>query len=725
MKEKIIVTIIFTIILMDALTQCANIASSPDYRFAASDITPTTVFSQDQQYNVSSYHDYALATADLIIRYHMNPTTGVVYHESSFNSTESAVSQTILASYYWAIDALSTAFEMTHNATYSVAMSRAANMMVTRFMDPTYPGFYVNDFSGLEIRQTKRPGVQAYAYWALKTAESTNSSLDFTVQKQSALSCLTNMLYDPVYGGFYYYTMRNGSLNVPAYFDESYPNDGKRLDHLALAAAALYDAGIDTGNGTYIDIANQAISFMLSHMKYYYNMQFMGLRLAVSRNGSSLAVVNEGASVAYAVESDLNAMAIRALIMAYEVNGNTTFLDSANTIFDTLLTTNWDGDSGGWYTETVNGVPYDPLDDEDVKYYKLAEIQFQMVMAMEDLYETTNSIYRIRLVIDTLELVIGHLWDTTNEGFVANGNQVWDTYSPDWQVHYTAVQGQALISLERIWNYGLPIVSNVRVTPSNPRPQDSVFISVTALDDDGIDTVYVNYTMNVEGNETDGILMLPPNPKIGGFYNSSMGKLENQTQVNFWVYANDTTGKTFVAGSYFFMVRQDIYPPVVELYSIYPTDAVRAGDNVIIDFDTYEFPEQSVTNYCQMWWKLNDGVYTKENMTAIGLLDNKIIWRITLGKFKGGDLIAFFCQSKDESGNIGESRLYQLTILNPVVNVTPTVIYQVAAAVGLIAAPGVGYMYAQRGKKKYRLAQREGKKDAKRRARRRGSSRRR
>jgi len=66
-----------------------------------------------------------------------------------------------------------------------------------------------------------------------------------------------------------------------------------------------------------------------------------------------------------------------------------------------------------------------------------------------------------------------------------------------------------------------------------------------------------------------------------------------------------------------------------------------------------------------------------------------------------------------------------LTILGPSIYFTPISAWQFAAAVGLIGAPGVGYVYARRKKGKYRQAQREGKKDAKRRARQRGSSRRR
>ncbi|MFW9958666.1 MAG: hypothetical protein ACFFCT_11405 [Candidatus Odinarchaeota archaeon] len=725
MKQKIIFTIIFAIIMLNALTLGANIDNTPEYRLDVNENTKTTVLSQDQEYNVSSYHDYLEATADVMINYHMNVTTGTVFHDGGIDQSEPPLQGTTLASYYWAISALSRAYYISNNETYRIAMSRAVNRMVYLFMDPTYPGYYVNELSGDEIRQTKRPGVQAYAYWALEIAESTNTSLDFTVEKNSALMCLADMLYDEINGGFFFFTMRNGSLNVPTYFDEVYPNDGKRLDHLVLAATVLYDAGLSLGNTTLIDMADRAISFMLLHMKYYYEMEFMGIKLAVNRTGGTIVVAPEE-RVAHSIVTDLNAMAIRALVAGYETTGNTTYLATANQVLEVLLVNNWDGTNGGWYTETVDGIPYDPLEDEDVKFYKYTEIQLQMIMALEDLYEATDSIYDIRLIVDSLELILGYLWDPVAEGFVSNSNQIWEVFSPTWEIHYTTVQAQAVIGLERIWSYGLPIISRVRISPTNPRPQDNVDFSVIALDSDGIDTVFVNYTMNLNGNETRGLLTLLANQGIGGVYNNSIDALEDNTQVNFEVFANDTTGRVFIAGSYFFAVRTDVFPPDAELHAIYPTGQVRAGDDVVIDIETYEFPEHSHTLYCEIWWRLNEAtIYTAENMTAIGLVEKKIIWRIALGKFNGGDQIAFFCLVMDESGNVGESRLYLLNILGPVFNISPITAFQIVTAVGLVAAPGVGYVYVQRKKGRYRVAQREGKKDAKRRARQRGSSRRR
>jgi len=721
MKQKIIFTLIFAIVMLNALTLGANITDNGEYRFDINEKSKITVLSQDQEYNLSSYRNYAEATIDILASKLMYMTLGIVFHAGSAD-WETHQELTSLANYYWTISALSRAYEMSGNETYSIAMSRAAIIMVDIFRDPIYSGYYVNEYAAMEIAQTKRPGVQAYAYWALDIAESTNASLDFTAEKESALDCLTEMLYDPVYGGFYFYTMRNGSLNVPGTFSEIYPNDGKRLDHLVLAATALYDAGLSLGNTTLIAMADRAMSFMLIQMKYFHDMEFMGFRLAVSRAGGTL-LVDEGDRVAYSIVTDLNAMAIRALVKGFETTGNTTYLDMATELFETLIVTAWDGESGGWFTEIVDGVPYDPLDDEDVKYYKYTEIQFQMILALEDLYEATESLYPLRMVIDTLELTLGYLWDIGVEGFVTNGNQIWAVITDDWRIHYTAVQAQAVIGLERVWSYGLPIVSRVRISPTNPRPEDPVYFTVTAIDDDGIDFVYVNYTMTVGGNVTNDILPLPANPGIGGVYNSSLGALDDTAEVNFVVIANDTTGRSYVAGSYYFIVRADVFSPTAELHAIYPTGNVRAGDDVLIDFETYEFPEQSHTNSCEIRWRLFDATYTEENMTPIGVENDRIIWRVALGKFNGGDQISFFCLVMDESGNVGESRLYTLTILHPVFNITPINTFQIIAAVGLIAAPGVGYIYSQRKKGRYRTAQREGKKDQKRRARQRGSSR--
>ena len=724
MKQKIIFTITFAIVMLNALTLGANITDTGEYRLDINEQTKITMMSQDPEYNISSYRDYAEATTDIVISKLMNFTSGRVYHSGRADWIGDPLNITSLATYYWAIAALSKAYYMTYNETYRIAMSRAVTKMVSIFMDPTYPGYYVNEYADPEITVTKRPGVQAYAYWALEIAESTNNTLSFTLEKESALRCLTEMLYDSANGGFYFYTMRNGSLNVPVYFSEVYPNDGKRLDHLVLGASLLYDVGSSSGNSTLLNMADEALSFMIRNMKYYYEMEFRGFKLAVNSTGGSVDV-GEMERVAHSIVTDINAMTIRALIKSYDITGNTTHLNLATNLFETLIANNWDGESGGWFTEIVDGEPYDPLEEEDVKYYKYAEIQFQMILALEDLYVATDSIYPIRMVIDTLELTLGHLWDPGVEGFVKNGNQIWAVFDADWRVHYTTVKAQAIIGLERMWRFGLPIVSNVRISPTNPRPGDIVYFIVTARDDDGIDFVYVNYTMNVEGNTSYGNFPLIANPEVGGVYNNSIAPLDHNTEVNFEIVANDTTGRSFIAGIYYFIVRTDTFAPTAELHAIYPTGEVRAGDLVTIDFETYEFPEQSHTNSCEIRWRMFDALYVSENMTPIGVEDGRIIWRIELGRFNGGDQISFFCLATDEAGNVGESRLYLLTILAPVLYITPIVVFQIVAAVGLIAAPGVGYVYTRRKKQAYREIQREGKKNAQRRARKRGTSRRR
>jgi hypothetical protein len=723
MKRKVIFTAILTIMMLNALTLGADITDTPEYKLDITGNAKITILSQDQEYNISTYRNYVDATLDVMMAKHLNLSTGVVFHSVTHDLT--AYSElTSLASYYWLITAFSKAYDLSNNETYKIAMSRAATKMVDLFMDPIYPGFYVNQFADPEIAQTKRPGVQAYAYWALEIAESTNASLDFTSEKESALRCLTDMLYDPVTGGFYFYTLRNGSIDVPSYFSEIYPNDGKRLDHLVLGATALYDASLSYGNTTMLNMADQALSFMLTHMKYYYSMEFVGFKLAVDQLGGT---VNVGPHdrVAHSIVTDLNAMAIRALLRGYDTTGNITYLDEANQLFETLFYNNWDGDNGGWYAEVVDGEPYDPLDDEDVKYYKYSEIQFQMILALEALYEITDSIYPVRIIVDTLELVLGNLWDVADGGFVSNGNQDWEVFSEEWEVHYTTIQAQAVLGLERIWGYGLPIVTQVRISPTNPRPQDSIYFSVNAFDDDGIDFVFVNFTKETGDNVTYGTLPLSAHPTIGGLYNNTMGTLQNGTEINFDVVANDTTGRMFVAGNYHFLVRFDTFAPTVELHAIYPTDEVRVGDDVVIDMETWEFPLHSSTEYCELWWRLNSASYTQQNMTPIGFSGERLIWRIILGQFNTGDKIDFFCFVMDESGNIGESRVYVLTILGPAIDVTPFTTFQIVATIGLIAAPGVGYVYARSRKRGYSEAQREGKKAARKRARRRGPRRRR
>ncbi|MHA2024507.1 MAG: hypothetical protein ACW98U_01305 [Candidatus Thorarchaeota archaeon] len=724
MKTKVICMAIFAIVMLNALTLGANITVSPEYRLDIRENARETILSQEEEYNISSYQDFTEATIDVLFDRLLNHTDGTVFHAGDANWELFQIS-TSLTSYYWFIAAASRAYEITGNQTYSIGISKAANRMVDLFLDPIYPGFYVNQVSAPELAESKRAGVQAYAYWALDAAESVNASLDFTAEKNSAIKCLTDMLYDPVYGGFYFFTLRNGSLNIPDYIHEVYPNDGKRLDHLALGANVLYDVGISTGNSTLTDIAHQAISLMLGKMRYYYDMELMGFKLAVQRNGTGY-IVEIPLRPAHTIVTDINAIAIRALMKGYAVSGNTTFIDNAFDVFRALLQSNWDTVEGGWFAETVDGEPFDPNYDEDVKFYKYSEIQFQMILALEDMYEASDDLFPIRMVIDTLELVLARLWEPVDEGFVSNSNQEWAIIDPSWEIHYTAVQAQAILSLERIWAFGLPIVSHVRVGPTNPRPHDVITLAATALDEDGIDYVYANYTLTIGTNITQGVLPLIASPSITGVFNNTLGTLPDECGVNFLVVANDTTGRVFVAGSYYFIVRADVFAPGVYLKTIYPIEEVRVGDNVVIDVETKEFPTHSHTSYCEIWWRLNAAnVFTGENMTLVGVDGTSLIWRIVMGEFNGGDVIDFYFESRDEAGNLGASILYKLTILGPFIDVTPFSAFQILAVIGLVAAPAVGYSFVRVRNRDKGALQREGKKEARKRARRRGPRRRR
>ncbi|MHA1135812.1 MAG: hypothetical protein ACTSSE_04930 [Candidatus Thorarchaeota archaeon] len=721
MKLQTVSIAIATLVMLSALMFGASITNDLEYTLDESRLNIIPSLSQDEEYNVSSYHDFALASMDIIISRLMNFSTGNVFHAGDA-SWEIYQLQTSLSTYHWTIAALARAYESTSNITFSIAMSRAAVKMVDYFYDPVYPGFYVNNYATPETATTKRAGVQAYAYWALDIAESVNASLDFTVEKQSAITCLTDVLYDDVYGGFFFFTMRDGSLAVPEHIFEVYPNDGKRLDHVSLGAAALFDAGAASGNSTLIQIAEHATNFIIRYMKHDYAMELAGLRLAVHRNGTTI-ILDPGYRSGNSVVTDLNAIAMRSLMTGYQTTGNATYLSLVEDVFDALIANNWDTQYGAWFAEVLDGLPYDPLDDEDVKFYKYSEIQFQIVLALEQLYEVTSDLFPVRMVIDTLELVLTELWEPLDEGFVANSNQEWEVLNDEWEIHYTAVQSLGVLTLERIWNYGLPYISNVRVQPSNPRPHDLINFIATAHDSDGIDMVYVNYTLNNDGIMTTGILELIENPSVGSVYNSSMEDLADQTSCSFLVVANDTTGKVFIAGMYNFMVRADTFPPVVSLSAIRPTDEVSIGDNVIIDMDVYEFPLQSFVYDCELWWRVNSGPFNIVNMTFIGINGQHLIYRYNIGQFQAGDEIEFHGQIIDEAGNLGVSSRYVLTVVGPQIYVSPLAAWQIAAAVGLIAAPGVGYVYAQKKKGKYRQAQRDGKKDAKRRARRRGGSR--
>jgi hypothetical protein len=680
---------------------------------------PMTQFQTSDDYNISSYIDFSEAALNVLLEKMVIQENGSLYHSGDYKYEMIDYSSS-LTDFYWTITSLAKMYwvsveEGSANTTLSILMSRAANRMVAIYLDPDYPGFGINTFSDYMARTSKRAGIQAYAYEALSAAEAVNSSLDFSGAKASAISCLVNMLFDNETGGFYFFTLQNGSLAVPSYFDEVYPNDAKRLDHLALGAIALYDASVATSNATLRNMADRSMSFMMKYMKRTFQTTFYGLKLAVNANGSDIAV-GQDEPPATLVVTDINAIALRALLKAYNVTGNATYLTFAEDTFQALLHHNWDAANGGWYEETLDGEPYAPVpyNDEDEMYYKYSEIQFQMVLTMEQLYQVTGDTFYIRTAIDTLDLVLSNLWDPTYGGFYQNGNQQWIPLGQEWQIHLTGIQGLGILALQKIWSFGLPIISYVSVNPSNPRPYDPISVSALVSDPDGVDCVYINYTMTLGTKVTEGVMYLEPNPSASGLYNNTFGTLNDTTQVNFYVYANDTTGMAFVAGSYYFVVRHDIWPPVITLRGIYPTNAT-AGQNITLRFGTYEFPLHSITECCTLFWAVNGGRFHTVNMTLIGYDADYLLWESDIGAFKAGDVITYYCMSVDEAGNWGASPYYKLTIPGPVINLSPFAAWQLVAIFGAVAAPGFGAAYVYSRKKYASQKQRTLKKEAKKR----------
>ncbi|MFW9909417.1 MAG: hypothetical protein ACFFEF_12655 [Candidatus Thorarchaeota archaeon] len=672
-----------------------------------------------QEYNISTYLQYSDAALIMMLENLYNSSDGSLWRSADYR-WEIIDLLPSLADYYWAISSLERMYEVSvvegaPNATISVILSRLANKMVEYFKDDAYLGYIVNLFSHPVVQTTKRPGVQAYAYQALKIAESVNSSLDFTEAKQSAIDCLVEMLYDSQFGGFHFFTMRNGSLSVPGNIFEVYPNDGKRLDHLALGAMALYEAGVEQNNATLIAMANSSMSFLTRHMKESLQGNYFGLKLAVNRTGHDLAVI-AGTRPGNTVVSDVNAIAIRALLRAYNVTGNSTYLALAETTIDALMNYSWDDEKGGFFAETLYGEPFDPLDDEDVKLYKYSEIQFQLVITMEELYELTSNLFFIRISIDVLDLVLSRLWDVEYGGFIQNANGDWESFTDDWKWHHTSNQALSVLALQRMWRYGLPIISSVRINPVSPRPTDDVWVSATALDNDGIDMVYVNYTCEIGEASSEGSLQLAPNPEIGGLYNSTFGTFNDTARVNFYVIANDTLGNAYVAGVYYFIVRADNFEPLIELRRIYP-DVVHGGDIVRLEFGTYEFPIHSATLCCTLYWKLGAAAYAPINTTLVGVDENNLVWQIDLGPFQAGDVISYYCMAVDETGNWGVSPFYRLTITD-VTYISPLAAWQIVATIGLVSAPGAGVAYVWSKKRFAREQQRTLKKEARKRGRR-------
>ncbi len=713
MNIKFVVTGVLILMVVTSMSNVAPPVTSNGVRFLIEE-TPYLA-QEEEQYNVSSYYDFALATADVIASKLVNKTTGVVF-TFGYPHWEYLSWSPALTDYYWAISGLSRVYEITGNTTLSVMISRAAKEMVRRFIDPTYLGFYTNGYSSDDdIAHSKRTGVQAYAYYALSIAEAVNSSLDFSAEKQHAIKCLTDVLYDPTYGGFRFLAFRNCTLDDDGIALEGYPNNGKRLDHISLGALALYDEGTIQGNSSMIAMANSALNFIISDMQYVNQSVFYGFRLATTRTGGDISTT-EFERPARVVVSDVNALTIRAFLKGYNVTGNPVYLDWAEDTHTALLTHLWDTENGGWFAESLDGELWAPIGYEDTEGYKYSEIQFQMIFTEEHLYEATSKNFYIQTIIDVLDICLAKLWDKANGGFFANGDESSNVLTDEWRNHYTGVQALAVLALERVWSYGLPIVSYVRLNPTNPRPFDPLTFLATATDADGIDTVMVNMSAANGGPTNYTQFELEPNPEFGGVFNKTFGTLANGTRCNFLVIANDTLGNVFIAGNYYFIVRDDVWAPIVLLRTTYPSTEVRAGDHLVIEFGTYEFPTHSTITSFLMYWKVNDGAYAPYNMTHVDFDDQYYVWMIELGSFNAGDVISYYCLAEDESGNVGESAFYRLTILGIYNPAAPWSGWQIAATIGLVAAPGIGYGATKLRRQRAIGTQRELKKEAKKRS---------
>ncbi|MFW9888252.1 MAG: hypothetical protein ACFFER_08725 [Candidatus Thorarchaeota archaeon] len=726
MYRKIIVATILVLVVASSTMTADPLAGHQGSAIPIEDIPYPA--QEETQFNVSSYYDFALATSDIMVQNLIDPEYGTVFHlglpdwsATAWTALGGSIPVQSLVDYYWAIASMSRVYNMTGNTTLSGIITRTAYAMVDLFLDSSYPGFFAYRAIGsaqlppaaVDIVESKRAGLQAYAYFALSMAESVNTTLHFDAEKASAIKALTDILYDDAYGGLSFIAYRNGTITDDTL--ETYPNNGKRLDHIAQGALALFDAGIEYSNSTMLSMAENSVDFMISHMSQYNESVFQGFKIATNRSGG-VPSVNPLSRPPSAVVTDLNAMAILTLLRGYQITGNSTLLAWAEKVHDALLSNNWDQTFGAWYAETLNGVPYAPSDYEGTELYKATEIQFQMVRAEEHLYEATLDTFYIQLVIDTLDIALSKLWDKTYGGFYSNGDQEFNVFDEEWMYHYTGVQALGMLALERVWNYGLPVVSYVRVTPTNPRPIDDVTFLATVLDSDGVDTVIANCSIS-DGNGTSvRLIELAPSSEFVGVYNATIEPMSDGSKVNFVIVANDTIGKTFIAGSYYFAVREDIWEPVVLLRTIYPSDEVRVGDDVIVEWGTYEFPTHCFLASFQLYWKVNDGAYEPKNLTLVGADGEYLVWLAELGSFDEGDVVSYYCVAVDESGNVGQSAFYRLTILGPPIFVAPWSQWQTAAAIGLVVAPGVGYGITRIRRERSLCTQRELKKEARKRS---------
>ncbi|MFQ5820329.1 MAG: AGE family epimerase/isomerase [Candidatus Heimdallarchaeota archaeon] len=197
----------------------------------------------------------------------------------------------------------------------------------------------------------------------------------------------------------------DGAFLFVAYPQLHHPRTWRKYAlYQSIAFSAMITAHRLSGEGTYLSKAKMAVDFMLQQLwdALYGGFYFSDL------NGTIDTIK----------DTQSQAMAISALISAFDQFGTKIYLERARQTVDFALTHLWDRNNNGFYAySTANGtIPHS-------ERVKRIVTQALMISALSDMYRKFNDSLYLDYINNTISFSMNHLWDPSNGGFFAYSSE--------------------------------------------------------------------------------------------------------------------------------------------------------------------------------------------------------------------------------------------------------------------------------------------------------------
>ncbi|MFX0204745.1 MAG: hypothetical protein ACFFDT_02080, partial [Candidatus Hodarchaeota archaeon] len=556
--------------------------------------------------------------------------------------------------------------------------NKTANYMIENLWDSEYGGFYIDDQgSGYKI-----PGFQGQtisAFIDLFKVTGNQTLLEIVVE---CLDFMNNNGWDSNNGGYYYVLSHVGIVASINPYQNPYQPDSKRVDHNALMGKALLD---------YYQISSDPL--LLSKAIDVY--QFIN---STSRNTTTnlfytgVDINNQIVEPSYA-DLFVQSQALDFLAQLYNITGDSTYYDDFFTILKNVIFYFWDDRYGAFYATHS----YEDIDANDKR--KFTERQFYIIGALDKAYKLSNNSLYYNVILDVLEVTNEMLYDNIHEGYflltTQEGYSIDPTIDNSWRDKYTITQALAIYELANLWLYSKPGVLNALWSPSQPRPQDGVRITIAAFDSDGIYNVILNYSLN---NEPYQQVEMEIEPNVGNMYYTTLSSQVDGTTINFNINVNDTLGNIAVRGSYFFLWQEDIWGPYVEEVAIEPTYEVDVHTKLLMTVFVQDIPSQGSVTNVRVYYRENGKLVETKKLNQI----SGTLWSVEFPDgFSKPHNFEYYYEAIDDFGNIGYSHTYRLIVHGELAPFPMTFVI-IALFIIVILVPASLYVYVERKKKQAR-----------------------